>query len=527
MIKDSIETYKKIANKRGGVCLSKKYLNQQLKLDFKCSSGHVFSSLAGNVKRGSWCPSCARIKTNKALQSRKPTIKEIELLAHQRDGQLVTKVYKNRNEKLEWVCNLGHTFFAPYGNVLGTKNRMGTWCPHCKGSLGEKLLRVFLEYIFKKPFPKSYPKWLKYKNKQLELDGFNEILKIAFEHHGVFHYSKTTFFEKKMSFKRRQEFDTAKSDLCRKKGIKLIVIPELNSLLNAKDLPQYLTTEFIRLGIKKSVPQVIPPHLLSASYKQVSFLEKYKEHLKKKQLQVLTESWFGFHHYYEHLCLKCNFHFSAKAANIYIVNTGCKYCTKSGRKDLNYLIQIAEKNKGTLISREYKGLVHKYSWKCQNGHDFILSGTDCSKKWCNYCNSPTESRDGILRHQRNQIYTIKEVKTFVKNKHNGNCTSLEYINARSKLTFTCSKKHQWDQTFDLILTGKWCPHCSGNAKGTIEQMCQIAKERQGKCLSKKYINSQTKLKWQCNQGHAWEAVPSSIKLGTWCAVCAREKRRKK
>ncbi|MCP4898302.1 MAG: hypothetical protein GY906_15115, partial [bacterium] len=38
----------------------------------------------------------------------------------------------------------------------------------------------------------------------------------------------------------------------------------------------------------------------------------------------------------------------------------------------------------------------------------------------------------------------------------------------------------------------------------------------GKCLSDTYINTHTKLLWECKQGHQWEAKPSNIKSGRWC-----------
>jgi hypothetical protein len=35
------------------------------------------------------------------------------------------------------------------------------------------------------------------------------------------------------------------------------------------------------------------------------------------------------------------------------------------------------------------------------------------------------------------------------------------------------------------------------------------------------------LRWQCSEGHTWEARPGNIKFGQWCPVCARRKRRTK
>ena len=58
---------------------------------------------------------------------------------------------------------------------------------------------------------------------------------------------------------------------------------------------------------------------------------------------------------------------------------------------------------------------------------------------------------------------------------------------------------------------------------TIEDMQKIAENRDGECLSKEYINNDSKLTWQCKDGHQWEASPSRIKLGHWCPSCVRKK----
>jgi len=62
-------------------------------------------------------------------------------------------------------------------------------------------------------------------------------------------------------------------------------------------------------------------------------------------------------------------------------------------------------------------------------------------------------------------------------------------------------------------------------RGNIEEMRKIAESRGGKCLSEHYVNVDTRLRWQCKKGHIWEAVPSSIKRGSWCARCVRRKQK--
>ena len=60
---------------------------------------------------------------------------------------------------------------------------------------------------------------------------------------------------------------------------------------------------------------------------------------------------------------------------------------------------------------------------------------------------------------------------------------------------------------------------SSGKKLTIEEMREIANSRGGRCLSARYIDARTKLKWICRRGHEWNAVPDSVKRGTWCGIC--------
>lgn len=59
-------------------------------------------------------------------------------------------------------------------------------------------------------------------------------------------------------------------------------------------------------------------------------------------------------------------------------------------------------------------------------------------------------------------------------------------------------------------------------KLTLAEMKTIAQERGGLCMSEKYQHSKTKLRWRCAEGHEWEAVPTSVKSGSWCKQCAVE-----
>ena len=114
---------------------------------------------------------------------------------------------------------------------------------------------------------------------------------------------------------------------------------------------------------------------------------------------------------------------------------------------------------------------------------------------------------------------INEIKKLAE-KHNGKCLSKEYINNRTKLKWQCKEGHVWYASLNIVKNQKsWCPYCAGRNL-TIKDMQKIAESRGGKPLSKYYVNAHTKLKWQCDKGHIWEATPNNIKKGSWCPQCS-------
>ena len=54
---------------------------------------------------------------------------------------------------------------------------------------------------------------------------------------------------------------------------------------------------------------------------------------------------------------------------------------------------------------------------------------------------------------------------------------------------------------------------------TLDYMKTLAKSHGGECLSKRYVNSKTNLKWRCHKKHSWLASPGNIVSGHWCPKC--------
>lgn len=108
--------------------------------------------------------------------------------------------------------------------------------------------------------------------------------------------------------------------------------------------------------------------------------------------------------------------------------------------------------------------------------------------------------------------------------HGGKLLSTKYTGSKVKYEWECSKGHHWLALGSNVKKGHWCPECAGRRRITIEDAQAHAKELGGLCLSEKYVNARTHLRWRCAEGHEWEAVPDSVmRAESWCPSCAGKK----
>ena len=103
-----------------------------------------------------------------------------------------------------------------------------------KVSKGETICRYYFEKIYNAGFPTSYPDFLKNPetNGQLELDGYNKELGIAFEFQGRQHYNSKDYISvshnsDENAFIQQIRRDDLKYRICNEVGIYLIIIPEM------------------------------------------------------------------------------------------------------------------------------------------------------------------------------------------------------------------------------------------------------------------------------------------------------------
>ena len=139
-------------------------------------------------------------------------------------------------------------YSSPTQNNLYNQRRLSEYNP--RESKGENECRRVLELIFNVPFRKERPDFLRnpvtgnFYN--LELDCYNQKMKLAVEYNGIQHYEYTPYFHKtKDSFYNQKYRDMFKRQKCKEKNIMLIEVPHT---VKIKNIEEYLREKLREKG---------------------------------------------------------------------------------------------------------------------------------------------------------------------------------------------------------------------------------------------------------------------------------------
>lgn len=113
-------------------------------------------------------------------------------------------------------------------------------------------------------------------------------------------------------------------------------------------------------------------------------------------------------------------------------------------------------------------------------------------------------------------HNIEDCYKLAKQK-NGKFLSEKYINNNTKNQWQCSNGHTFEGSYINIKRGGWCKYC---LRYSLDDMKKLAQEKDGKCLSNEFKNvNKQKLLWECKYGHQWKTTGSQILIGQWCSIC--------
>lgn len=431
----TIDDMKRIASEKGGWCLSEEYINQMTKLTWKCSKGHVWDTLPKHIRKGAWCPTCARKAENrnnygdisiddlkkiagdkggKVLSERyvnkstklqfmcgnghifetrpaeilrgnwcsfcagkhKYSIESMHVSAKKKNGKCLSSTYQNVFTKLKWECSNGHVFEAIPKHVIN-----GHWCPNCTLYLNEQRCRYILETLFDTKFMKDHNVL-----NGFELDGYNQDLQLAFEYHGKQHYEHIDFFYSRgdMNIEDRKERDRLKEELCKELGIDLLIIPYT---VNPEDHVSFIANELAKKG-----------YTFKTNAEDISFDDYTFTNENLKEIQ-----------------------------------------------------EIAISKGGKCLSNVYINVDSKLDFICQNGHTFSNTPYHIKNgQWCRKCSYHKMSE--LFRLDQTEMHNIAQEKGWI-------CLSTEYKNAREKLKWQCQNGHLFERSLSHVKEGRGCPAC--------------------------------------------------------------------
>ncbi len=222
-----------------GITLLSEYAGSQRLICVRFDAcGHEVERTYNQLSKWQTCPRCGP----------KPRATEADYHATAREfGGKALRIASTAHRKSLWLCPLGkHKFERPLSSI----RKLKTFCPICTGAYGEMLCRAAVEKLFGKPFllRKRILGMKSPKGRLLELDIYNEGLRIAVEHHGAHHYRVLRHWSGKVGLQRQLQHDRLRREFCDSNGILLIEVRELGLRTSLEEMRQQIRAALLENG---------------------------------------------------------------------------------------------------------------------------------------------------------------------------------------------------------------------------------------------------------------------------------------
>jgi hypothetical protein len=493
----TIEAMRLLAQGRGGECLSSEYINNKTKLKWKCAKGHEWLAQPSDIQQGQWCPRCAgKFPPVQALA-------ELQKLASSRGGACLSEQYRGARSKHRWRCNDGHEWEAvPYSI------RAGTWCPSCAGTIAitvrglqETACRMGGECLSESL--SSTDQQVKWRCAE------GHIWWAVAYHVRAGHWCPVCM--------------AGNSErICKD------IFEQMFGRAFPKSRPSWLRNSRGKQmeldGYCKELNLAFEYHGVQ-HYKQNNFFHRHVKSLDTRKQDDKLKAWLCQKHGVELIVIPYTLALSKVPEYVFdfIRNCGSGLTIKDPKEvtvaelvlpeKLKAMQEIAEKHDGKCLSAFYINNNTKLRWRCAEGHEWEAVPASIQQgSWCPICIGKLDPASALLKLQE------------AARLHGGECLSGSYEGVFKKLHWRCVKGHEWLASPAAIRRGSWCPECAKKIQGPkrlgLDVCIEAAKRMGGECLSTAYVNTDTKLRWRCAEGHEWEAIPDSVvRRGTWCPRC--------
>lgn len=531
------------------------------KYDVQCSNNHIFNPrindlLHRKVHRDSkGCPECAQ---NILLEESYKIALSNLLPEHKIIDNTLRQTNQSDNRKIRFYsmrCPFGHTYEKPTSTI-------SHGCPECskKTFVGQERVRIIFQTQFNKEFPSIRPDWLKNPatGRNLELDGYCEELKLAFEYQGRQHTSEDTEFGS--DYTNQVERDEYKVQKCLEHGITLMLIHqprsyEVDKFLKSvakdcfkQDINITLSAENLNFNMINDTNTLINNH------------KAFKDFAQEKGYNLITDS---FSTMEDKLQFTCNqgHNFEMKGSIFKTMlntdkyrNEPCLECHKVAspikvKEDLSIekCKELATKIGYECLSNVYTNINSLLEWKCNHGHSFNKSYRQMVRnqtgKYCNECTKlgleqaeslykdlivQTTIESKVTRSSEGEARDINWLLNFT-NENNVQLVEQAYLGMDIKHDLVCHKGHNFSSTISNLMDKykrgtSLCNHkeCNGITVIDLQACKDFAIENNWQCLSNEYKNVNEKMQWQCDKGHIFEKSFRQFqrsKTGIKCPCC--------
>jgi hypothetical protein len=565
-----LERCRQVAKDRGGKCLSESYLTARKPLEWECLEGHRWKATPDNVRRGEWCPECAK----KLIQEAKIkySLQECESYANELGGKLVETNFESRRNWL-WECRNGHRWNAPPSTVIGSR----TWCKRCqtyeakideiREALRQKGIRIVKGDV-------------KNSSSRLQLECKNGHLWQASI--GGVYRSKAgcprCAGNIRLSLSEAKKIAISKGGLCLSTSYK-----NARTLLRwqcdkghqweatfgsvgggrrgngtwcsvcsaARQEPKYKYEDAVTLAERRGGKflsremngvlhrynwQCSNGHIWQASFGSVyhsgSWCPSCSRHLGERLTRIAFETLFvrkfptsrpwwlrsenGTQLSLDGYCESLGLAFEHQGEQHYSSRNYFANTEKEQAKIQAYdqLKQLLCKQHGVdlILVPEVPRLT-----RLETLAQFVLTA-------CNTVGTIPSAATKPVRYERAYIEDGRLHRLVETAKARGGAlVEKTYFGMKHRYMWRCAKGHEWLQTAETIVNREtWCPYCSGRHNITLKALQEKAAERGGDVLTTTYQNETQKITCRCRRGHTFLLVARNLVAGSWCRKCQKQ-----
>lgn len=500
-----LDSLKEVAEKNGGKLLTNTWEGVSFLYEFELSNGYKFKSHYYTIIKRWPKAEESRFKTGSEF------LKEMNDIAVSRGGSLISKEWKNSKHKYDFIDGNGIQFSLQIGSL-----RRGVWTPN-RGLVSEPICKQIMEHLFGYKFIKTrkvLTKELCKTKVPLELDGYCEDLKIAFEYQGYpSHWDKNH-----VNYETTSKRDLLKERLCKELGIRLIIIPRIDVLNHNWD-DQKLFQIVLHI-IKESFTNKSPcPDLNKIDFKidysiithPFNMLKKLKEIAENNNGKLLSTEWKGSNNKYK-FQFSSGYEFEMTADKI--ISRGwpkneIKYLNIGSQK-LNELKKIAENNSGELLTKYWKGHNYLYEFKLSSGELFKKTASKIKKGWPKDATKYIKSSNAQNKSKSIFLQELQDIAI----KNNGKLLSKKWINNKSKYQFESEdgvvfeiraediRKRGWPKNFKVY---------SRTDEQHLNELKTIAEKSNIKLLENKWLGILAKYSCEFPDGRQFAISADMIK----------------